>query len=188
MTRSLTLSIFRASEAAKVTGMTAADQRNKRTRRQLSAIEPGKQAALTVYDLGEIALVQQFAALKLASEGVVCQRREAARVIGYWALRFPGAIEGGKISDAEIAAAGVAHYPIPDINTVPNVESMPLFFLWYWRSKNGVNTFSLDILAREDQHPHRTVTDRGPFIVFPLRQIGETLAAKAGRPLAKVDG
>lgn len=187
-TRSLTLSIFRAAEAATITGMSQDDQRNKRKRKQISAIEPGKHAALTIYDLGEIALVQQFAAHRIASEGTPeWQRRESARAIGYWALRTPAAIEGGELmSDADIASAGDALYPIVDLPPPTNPKDMPCFFV-KWLGKSGVNLSSLDIVVREDRDPRRIpVTQRGPFVAIPLRQIGEALAAKAGRPLARL--
>jgi hypothetical protein len=182
---SLILQLAGASDAEQITGMKTADQRKKRLRKQLSPIPSGKHAALSIFDIAEMAIVQQMASLGLASnEGMAGVRRQAAGYVGYWALCHPGAVEiehprGDLSRELGLRAIQAARAYEPSAYGGASIAPMILYVWQHSLEGKITHMFDYNYIPYGGKLPGiDDVAEAEPYIVFPLRPLGTLLAKR----------
>lgn len=158
------LAIFRASDAARLTGISPVDQRLKRSRGQLPKLEEGTgKAALTAVSLGQMVFASKLSKLGINNTNLTIIGT-AARWIAYWALKTPGTFPKSA-SEQEAMRRKL-------LSLKPDQEAKRFILLppdATWKTVIFTDDPTADIREVE-----------GTAITIDLKMLGEDLAERAG--------
>lgn len=173
---------FTAGEAERITGVSAATQRDWRRRGYLPAGRDG----WTQYDIGELAKLLTMGALQdrgigpSVSEGIATSA--ALRIMSH-ALSWPDAIEDQTGGDLErvsrkLKISRAEHF----VGSTSGAHTQR--FLVVWADGNMVLTSHLEKAFGGSSSDNRY---RGATIVLDLEALGSLMVERAGRPLVTVE-